>query len=409
MIAIAPLFICLHVEAQVDVSKSMSWAIQGFPEVEDSSSKGEQRRLEEIARQLTFNLSDIYGQVAADSKQAAESIQSLRVLFDFRWKITSDDRETIQCVGPSGLFDPSDSLIQKSGKEIELKLPLIIRTKRCLLDQARYNQVYPLTLLGHEAFHALHFISRPGEPTWLSEGLAQYFESMMMRKMAPNASLYLHPSHIRAAEKEPGTSLLESGVDQVDDSRPASNLHTLKASVYGHQLLFTAFWVNRCGGPRAFWKAALGDHPLRGIEGLEKALAQIPEAPGFCQKFPDLFTMFQIARYHQQLDRAAGRDFRFFKSGSEKLGRLHLTDRLGKDQPRWSAIPVWVSHSQLGTDGKVDPVYLEHYQRLVFTSTSFPYRVTDKVNLEFPLEKYEAVLLTYEKDNSLVMSALRFE
>jgi len=130
---------------------------------------------------------------------------------------------------------------------------------------------------------------------------------------------------------------------------------------------------------------------------------------GFCHHFPDLFTMFEISRFHRQLDRARNADFRFFDLGTETQTKKKLRPNVVEAQPSWSAIPVTVSKVQLNSKGELDETAIGSSQRVVFTSTRFPHRVSDKAELKPNQEEYDAILLTYDLEDSRVMSTLRFD
>jgi|GEM_PF-6106225 len=134
-------------------------------------------------------------------------------------------------------------------------------------------------LVTHELFHAIHFVLKPQEESWVREGLAQLFEN----KIHQSYNL----TNVMTALSVSTTSLLGSFDHMASDPEQ-----------YGHDFLFFYFLEQKCsqGNELFFWQ--LSSSLEQGKEGIESALKKSFSASrrSLCINFKSSANAFMVAR-----------------------------------------------------------------------------------------------------------------
>ena len=151
--------------------------------------------------------------------------------------------------------------------------PLILRVRSTLVNDPTFFR-----LLTHEWFHALHYVVHPDEPSWVREGLAQVFESIVLGG-------YNGPNLIDALERS--TTRLDYDF----------KIYQVNREAYGHTFLYFYYLYQKCGKQDVFWKMV--------EQGVEFALSQMVNKPNYCSDFKTSVVYAELARFHNRKVKSA--------------------------------------------------------------------------------------------------------
>jgi hypothetical protein len=146
--------------------------------------------------------------------------------------------------------------------------------------------------LAHELAHLAHYKFRPGEETWLQEGIALLMEYRILGAL--NRAF-------EAGLLEPETSLIAA----FDPLSTQPEVREQRLRQYGHLQQYFIYLYRICGGNR-FLERVLGAQgestDLKGIDFLDKTLRAVSAGgaavSGACRDFETSFHAFQRARFN---------------------------------------------------------------------------------------------------------------
>lgn len=184
----------------------------------------------------------------------------------------------VEGIGARGFFIPphevdKDNLIQFKKEERYVVLNFD------LLFSSQFQR-----LLVHEVFHSIHYLLNPKEVEWVKEGMAVYFEELILKSV--NVAL------VKAAQKSVGISFTNK-----------HNLAKPNEALYGDQYLFFRYLDKNCSKVdkkrELFWLLAQGpnvefsqiDHALKQFSSKSKKYKKRN-----CQDLKSLVEKFTVAK-----------------------------------------------------------------------------------------------------------------
>ena len=194
-----------------------------------------------------------------------------------------------------------------------------------------------LEILAHELFHAFHFIIYPDEPTWMREGLAQWF-SFRVTGYFPAGTLQ--------------NGMARSTTSLRDDYDYEKNTAKDKEK-YAHHFLYFYYLWNQCGGDELIWKIIGGNaERIKGAQGIGQVLQifwKKNQAKEQCFHIKESALFFEIARFHNRtLDENSPNKFRFqlkhLLSAHTKKVLSQVNEEILKTLPSYQ--PIFLSSNQ---------------------------------------------------------------
>jgi hypothetical protein len=173
-----------------------------------------------------------------------------------------------------GLFDDAVSPLE-CGRSSQVR-HIGINLGKSLVIEGNWKNV-----LAHEVFHYVHFLVNPDEPTWMREGLAQYFEHQVTKRP---------PGQIALAALQAIQTPLMGDYKACQINEPQ----------YGHDFWFFDFVARNCGGVGTI-DEILKPSTIKGEAKLTRVLSHLTGVPAVCRDFRSLALAFEVARAHNQM------------------------------------------------------------------------------------------------------------
>jgi hypothetical protein len=243
----AALFIPFLAQAQTMSTEQRGNIILTSPSGGDMSAEDYKARAQSV---LNFVETKLYAKVP-DALLAKIKAKTLHI------EITNEIKK-------GGMFNPEKS------KKGELLLQI---RENLFADESLFR------LLTHEWFHALHYVIHPDEPSWVREGMAQVFETMVLDG-------YNGPNLLSALESS--TTPLEFAFDVGKVEREA----------YGHTFTYFYYLYKNCGGDATFWKITESAPGKFGADTLTSVLSGNPKKE--CSGFETTVLNAELARFHNR-------------------------------------------------------------------------------------------------------------